>query len=278
MKSKTGIIQISRLAAVIFFAVAALILFARSSGAVEKESGIMGNVFQAESGKPVPNAYVYVYTAEKGMRGAQIGAIGIADRVSRGTSGDGSYKVALPPGNYYVVARKRVSGLNFGPLHKGDWYDHSTAREVIVVEDGKYLHCDFKLQQLTEPMFFQGLTAEGKKTRTGIRGKLLNGKGEHIPGTFVMAFANDDMRRVPDFTSTVTDDEGNYTLYLPNGGRYWIAARQGYMGAPHPGEPFARYDGSPDHSIKVEDNHFLDGIDLFLKPYEGDPPKSQRAR
>lgn len=278
MKNKVSVIHVLHLAVVVVFAVIALILFTRSSGADEKESGILGSVFQAGSGKPVSNAYVYVYTAGKGMRGAQIGAIGIADRVSSGTSGDGSYKIDLPPGSYYVVARKRASGLNFGPLHKGDWYDHSTAREVVVIEIGKYLRYDFKLQQLTEPMFFQGMAAEGKKTRTGIRGKLLDGKGEHIPGTFVMAFVNDDMRRVPDFTSTVTDDEGNYTLYLPKGGRYWIAARLGYMGAPNQGEPFARYDGSPDHSVNVEDSQFLDGIDLVLKPYEGDPPESKRTR
>lgn len=268
-------IQRPGLRAILYISAAALILITQTCFAGEKDSGVTGKVLEAESGKPVGKAYVYAYTAKPDTRAAQMGAIGLADWISRGSGEDGRYTISLPPGTYYIVARKRVSGLNFGPLHRGDWYDHSTARKAVVVEEGKFLQFDFKLQQLTEPMFFQGLTAEGRKTGTGIRGKLLNGEGEHVPGTFVMAFVNDDMKRIPDFTSTVTDDEGNYILYLPDGGRYWIAARLGYMRPPRQGEPFARYEGSPDHSILVEDDEFLDGVDLVLKPYDGSPPKNK---
>jgi hypothetical protein len=256
---------------IVFVTIMALILAVQTTGAAEEESGVKGKVVKAESGEPVAKTYVYAYSVKPGMRAARIGITGIADRVSRGSDGDGRYKLDLPPGSYYVVARKRASGQNFGSLYKGDWYDHSRARETVVVEKGKYSRCDFELRQLTEPMFFQGVAA-GRRTETGIRGKLLNGKGDHVPGTFVLAFVNDDMRRIPDFTSTVTDDEGNYTLYLPKSGRYWIAARSGSMRAPRKGEPFARYEGSSDHSIHVQDNQFLDGIDLVLKPYKGDSP------
>jgi hypothetical protein len=43
------------------------------------------------------------------------------------------------------------------------------------------------------------------------------------------------------------------------------------MKMPQPDEPFARYEGSPDHSIVVEEGQFLEGIDLVLRPYDGDP-------
>lgn len=276
MKNRVCDIHGMRRTAIIVILAAALIMTVQASLAAGNRSGIIGRVLEADTGEPVANAYVYAYIAKPGARAAQIGAIGIADRISSGTAKDGGYKMPLPPGNYYIVARKRASGLNFGPLYKGDWYDHSTAREVLIVKEAIYLHLDFKLRQLTEPMFFQGLTAEGKKTSTGIRGKLLDADGQHVPGTFVMAFVNEDMRRTPDFTSTVTDDQGNYTLYLPEGGRYWIAARLGFMSVPRPGEPFARYDGSPDHSILVGDDQFLDGIDLILEPFVGSPPETRR--
>ena len=39
---------------------------------------------------------------------------------------------------------------------------------------------------------------------------------------------------------------------------------------PQPDEPFARYEGSSDHSVVVEEGQFLEGIDLFLRPLDGD--------
>jgi len=243
-----------------------------AAGETEPErSGIRGRIVMKDTGEPVSKGYVYGYVARGQTRAVQMGVIGISDWISQGSDETGMYKLDLPPGDYFVVARKRASGLNYGPLFKGDWYDHSTARSLVVVRKGEYRTVNFELVKLAEPMFFQGLTASGKATDTGIKGRLLNESGEHVPGTFVIAYINSDMRRAPDFASTLTDDEGYYTLYLPGGGRYWLAARTFVMKLPQKGEPFARYEGSPDHSIMVEKGRFLQGIDLVLRPYTGDP-------
>jgi hypothetical protein len=238
---------------------------------VPKKSGIKGRIVMKSTGAPVHKSYVYAYVGKIETRAAELGIIGITDWVSHGSAEDGTYMLDLPPGEYYIGARKRVNGLNYGPLFKGDWYDHHYAKKAIVVRKGKYSEYNFELIELEEPMFFQGLTAALKVTDTGVKGKLLNESGEHIPGTFVMGYANDDMQRVPDFASTLTDDEGNYTLYLPKGGRYWLAGRFYAMKMPQPDEPFARYEGSSDHSLLVEKGQFLEGIDLVLRPYDGDP-------
>jgi len=236
-----------------------------------KKSGIRGKIVMKSTGEPVSKAYVYAYVGKVETRAAQMGIIGISDWISHGSDEEGNYKLDLPPGEYFLAARKRASGLNYGPLYKGDWYDHKVARQPTVIKKGRYQTCDFELIKLDEPMFFQGLTAAAKATDTGIRGRLLDEKGEHVPGTFVMAYMNDDMQRAPDFASTLTDDEGYYTLYLPKGGRYWIAGRFFVMKMPQKDEPFARYEGSTDHSIVVEKGQFLEGIDLVLRPYDGDP-------
>lgn len=237
---------------------------------VPKKSGIKGRIVMKSTGAPVHKAYVYGYVGKIATRAAELGIIGITDWVSHGSAEDGTYKLDLPPGEYYIGARKRANGLNYGPLYKGDWYDHHFAIKAIVIRKGKYNNLDFELKELKEPMFFQGLTAALKMTDTGIKGKLLDENGEHIPGTFVMGYADDDMQRAPDFASTLTDDEGNYTLYLPKGGRYWLAGRFYAMKMPQPDEPFARYEGSTDHSLTVEEGQFLEGIDLVLRPYDGD--------
>ncbi len=124
-----------------------------------------------------------------------------------------------------------------------------------------------------------GICAAKKKKvkKSGAWGRvLLDENGEHIPGTFVMGYKNDDMYRLPDFASTLTDDEGNYTLYLLAGGRYWLAGRFFAMKVPVQGEPFARYEGSDDHSVVVKDGTFLEGVDLTLHPYDGSPPKGYK--
>jgi len=237
----------------------------------QKKSGISGKIVMKSTGEPASKAYVYAYVGKRENRAPQMGIIGISDWISHGSDEEGNYKLDLPPGEYFLAARKRASGLNYGPLFKGDWYDHKVARKPIVIEKGKYQTCDFELVKLDEPMFFQGLTAAAKATDTGIRGRLLNESGEHVPGTFVMAYVDDHMQRAPDYASTLTDDEGYYTLYLPKGGRYWLAGRFFVMKMPQEDEPFARYEGSPDHSIIVEKGQFLEGIDLVLRPYDGDP-------
>jgi hypothetical protein len=235
-----------------------------------KKSGIKGMIVMKSTGAPVHKAYVYGYVGKIATRAAELGIIGITDWISHGSAEDGTYKLDLPPGEYYIGARKRANGLNYGPLYRGDFYDHRYAIKAVAIRKGKYKNLDFELKELREPMFFQGLTAALKVTDTGVKGKLLNESGEHIPGTFVMGYADDDMQRAPDFASTLTDDEGNYTLYLPKGGQYWLAGRFYAMKMPQPDEPFARYEGSSDHSVLVEKGQFLEGIDLVLRPYDGD--------
>lgn len=237
-----------------------------------KKSGIRGQVVLRETGMPVEKAYVYAYVGAPAKRARTLGIIGITDWVSHGSDAQGYYQMDMPPGEYYITARKRQNGLNFGPLYSGDLYDNSHAGKAFRVRKGKYSTCDFELHPMSEPMFFQGLTAAERATDTGVRGRLLNEAGEHIPGTYVIAYKDDDMQRLPDFASTLTDDLGNYTLYLPKGGRYWLAARFYSMKVPQAGEPFARYEGSDDHSVLVEEGSFVDGIDMTLRPYDGDPP------
>jgi hypothetical protein len=238
-----------------------------------KPSGIWGRVVMRDAGEKVKGAYVYGYQGKIEHRAASLGIIGVTDWVSRGSDEEGSYKLDLPPGDYFVVARKRQSGLNYGPLSVGDFYDHSPGRVSTRVRKGKYTEVNFVLMELTEPLFFQGMTAVSRATGTGIKGRLLDEEGNHIPGSYAIAYKDDDMQRLPDFASTLTDDEGNFAIYLPSGGRYWIAARFHAMKVPVQGEPFGRYEGTDDHSVNVEEGVFLEGIDITLRPFDGEPPE-----
>ena len=237
------------------------------AAAEEGGSGLSGRVVLGSSGQPLAGVYVYAY------RDYSKNLMGVADFVSRRSSSDGAYLLDLPPGEYYVVARKRASGSNYGPIVTGDLYDHRFQEKAVRVVPGSYAQLDFTLTELKEPLFFQVFTEAARKTDTGIRGRIVDERGEPVNGAFATGYVNDEMKRLPDYASTVSDDDGHYTLYLPTGGRYFVGARSHARGVPEPGEPTGRYDGSEDHSVLVQDGTFVEGIDITLRPFASEPPK-----
>lgn len=229
-------------------------------------SGISGRVVLKRTGQPVAGAYIYAYTDySKNL-------IGVADHVSKGSDEEGSYVLKLPPGEYYLVARKRVSGANYGPIVTGDLYDHRFEQQAVRIRAGSVLEKNFELAELSEPMFFQVFTESQRKSATGIRGRLLDRSGEPVQGAFATAYRDSNMRRLPDHASTLTDDNGGFILYLPTGGKWYIGARSHARAVPQPGEPVGRYEGSADHSLEVVENSFLEGIEIVLKPFASEVP------
>ncbi|MDF1524888.1 MAG: carboxypeptidase-like regulatory domain-containing protein [bacterium] len=228
--------------------------------------GVSGRVVLKGTRQPVQGTHIYAYTDySKNL-------IGVADHVSKGSAEDGSYFLKLPPGEYYIVARKRLSGANYGPIVSGDLYDHRFEQQALKIPEGGVLEKDFELETLSEPMFFQVFTEGQRKTGTGVRGRVFDEDGEAVPGAFATAYRTSDMRRLPDFVSTLTADDGSFTLYLPAGGKWYIGARSHARGAPEPGELVGRYDGSDDHSLLATENSFVEGIQIILKPFSSQVP------
>jgi hypothetical protein len=265
-------------AGAILLAVTAALLFAgaacQTSHDPEKEayrtSRIHGHIVQKGAGLPVQGAHVYAYVDfSKNL-------IGVADYVSKGSNPDGSYQLVLPPGEYYLVARKRNSGANYGPIVTGDLYDHRFKQDPVRVEPGRELEMNFQVVRLSEPMFFQVFTEGQGKTGTGIRGRILDLDGEPVQGAFATAYSNSNMKRLPDLASTLSGDDGSFTLYLPGGGKWYIGARSRARAAPVPGEPVGRYEGSDDHSLSVVEGSFVEGIEIILKPFSSQVPAGYR--
>ncbi len=235
-----------------------------------RDSGITGVVRLEDNRSPVAGAHVYAY------RDYSKNLMGVADYVSRGSNSEGTYQLDLPPGEYYLVARKRASGANYGPIVTGDLYDHRFEEKAVKIQKGRYLPQDFALTRLKEPLFFQIFTEETRKTGTGIRGRIFDAQGSPAAGAFATAYTNENMKRLPDYASTVTDDEGRYTIYLPRGGRYFIGARSHARRVPERGEPVGRYKGSGDHSVEVPEGGFVEGIDIRLQPFQSEVPAGYR--
>ena len=219
--------------------------------------GVQG-VLTDEDDKPVEGAEVYFYTdPDRRFRGP-------AEFMAEPTGPDGRYVTELPLGRYYAVARKRVSGSISGNLQKGDYYSRDPSRPVDV-KPGEYARVDLVLSRLTGNMLlnvFSGQTGE-----QGIRGVIRGRDGRPRDKAYAFCYKDPKMVGKPDYVSGWTREDGAYVIYVPEPGVYYVGARTGFMGVPRPDEPYGRYDGTKDHSVKVGQGGFVDGVDVTLKRF-----------
>jgi hypothetical protein len=69
----------------------------------------------------------------------------------------------------------------------------------------------------------------------------------------------------PEYISREVDGQGRYVLNLSQGGVYYVGARSSYGETPALGEWYGRYEGTGDHSVRVETGKVLQGIDLVVE-------------
>lgn len=233
------------------------------------KTGLRGHVVMKESGDPLSGSYVNIYPDTISN------LLGPSQFISTPTDEQGFYQLEVPPGVYYVVARKRMSGQATGPLAPGDYYSEHQ-RLVTRVEEGKLVEIDLPVAKMKAPMFFKRMV--GEQTNTGISGVLLDQSGQPVMGGFAMAYEDKDMKRLPDYASTLSDEKGRFTIYLPEGGSYYLAARLHAWDMPSPGEPFGKFGGDNPEVVNVESGHFVKDVRIVMSPFTGnyEPGKSRR--
>ncbi len=224
-------------------------------------TGISGKILLKTYASPMSGAFINIYPD------TITNLLGPSEYLSAPTGEDGSYSIDVPPGNYYVVARKRTSGLSNGALTTGDYYS-DYQRILARVADGKLTQVNLEMVQIKSSMFFKKDLSD-TKTDTGIRGVLIDQKGNPVPGGFAIAYTDNNLQRLPEFASTLTNQKGEFTLYLPKGGSYFLAARIRAWDMPHEGEPYGKYGGENPQELKIKDNSFVEGITIEMAPFSG---------
>jgi len=218
--------------------------------------GVRGKL--SYQGRPLAGASVFAY------RRQSANFLGPADFASEPSGRDGSYLIDLVEGSYWLVARKRSSGSDTGPLVPGDLQRIHPGNPARVIP-GAFTRVDLDLEEMRELMFSR--TGPRGPTATGIRGRITDESGAPVAWVFAIAYTSADMRRVPDFTSAMTAADGRFVIFLPAGGRYYVGARTHIREKPAPGEPFGLFAGSPDHAVEVAAGAFADGIDIVLSGF-----------
>lgn len=214
-------------------------------------TGVAGRV--TSGGAPAENVFVYAYhRAESAFRDLGFAA-------SAPTATDGSFVMELPPGVYYLLARRRAGGGVAGPMRKGDLFGYYPANPVTIVP-GTYLRVALPVTTLK----LRNVPSYSGKAAASVEGRILGPDGNPRAGVYAALYDNPDLLNRPVFLSDVTGADGRFRLPVPLPGVYYLGARNGYGGAPGAGGLYGRYEGNAAHSVTIREGDHLTGIDITV--------------
>ena len=211
------------------------------------------------NGKPLANAYVYLYldTAED-LKGQGY-------RLSMPTGPDGRFAFdGLPESSYYLMVRKRMDGNRVGPVMEGDYLGHFSGNPVVAKAGTASKVVIPTVQKIKSQAASETFVQVDGPT---VSGQVTNPQGAPIAGLHVFAYTDRVIgHKRPAALSTPTGQDGTFRLNLGRPGTYYIGARQEYGDSPAPGELFGMYEQSADHGLKVEAGRTVDGIVIVVEP------------
>jgi len=166
---------------------------------------------------------------------------------------DGSFSLPLREGTYRIVAMKKQTGGDFGPPEekgRGEYPGNPVRlRRGTVLDVG-----EIELEKLDVEALSRRRRTGGVETgKFRLTGKVVDERGEPVPRIYVMAYRDQSMRGRPISVAETSQENGSFEIYLPGPGKYYLGAREILGGPASPGEMTGAYEGTPDHSVVVED-------------------------
>ena len=242
-------------AALLALALLLLTGFFPAAGCKKQEQGGTG-VIKGKALAPLAEAYLYAYREGSDLRGP-------AFATSEASGQDGDFSLVLPPGKYLLVLRKRVEGETIGPVNTGDY--RSEIVGPITVRGGEEVVKDIVAPRKVGET--KGLPTLNKiPAKTGINGKIVDSDGKPVQGARIQAYQHSQMSERPKYVSEGSGVDGSYSLFFPEGGTYYLAARNKFGGPPKIGELYGRYDdGTIEPSaVYVKDGEILKSVNITM--------------
>lgn len=190
---------------------------------------------------------------------------GPSDYKSAPTDEDGEYSLTVAPGRYCLVARKRVNPeIEVGPLTPQDY--SSVMSKPMTLEEGDVGKQDFQLENLVEQTIDFNTRYALKTKETEVHGIIMDENSHPVEGAYVTANKCVKVSHKPDLFSDPSDAKGEYTLYLPGGGVYYLELRRTPMGKTMPIKVVSDYINPADNSIEINEGELLDNVQIILIP------------
>ncbi len=177
---------------------------------------------------------------------------------SAATDAGGRFTVDLPPGRYYVIARRRRGTERIGPLNVGDQYAWYPGNPVLLPEGRKAVIDLPYLEVEKDPARVLSEASRG----TMVRGTVRDARGRPLAGVWVCLYLKPEPMGMPAFASEATDAEGRFTIRVTAAGPYYLVARAAIGRPLEPNEYVAFYRGPSGHLLTVEAGRDVAGIEL----------------
>ncbi len=178
---------------------------------------------------PLEKASLYIYKQGMDLYGP---AFDVSDETDR----EGKFAISLPEGEYVTVVRKRVTGAAVGPVVAGD--NRSEFIPLKVKRGMAQLNISAPIKVGDD----RRLTSQDEKTLTGFVGSVRDADGNPVEGLRIQVYDHVQMSERPKYVSEKTGPDGRYQMLLPEGGTYYIGARDNFGGPPKLGDLYGRYD------------------------------------
>ena len=190
-------------------------------------AGVAGQVLF--EGKPLGRAYVHVY----GDAGTNFRGMGLAS-VPAGE--DGRFRIKLPPGSYYVLARKRQGGGMYGPPGKDDYIGYLPGNPVTV-RPGAFT--PLLLEATTRVDLLEEIWFTGGASAGWFEGNVTEAAGKPAAGLYVLFYADEAMSGTPAFVAGPTDAKGHFKVRAA-AGKFHLLARSNLGGPLEAGEWYGK--------------------------------------
>nr|NIS40271.1 carboxypeptidase regulatory-like domain-containing protein [Desulfuromonadales bacterium] len=179
--------------------------------------------------EPLERVYLYVYRDPSGgFKGPGYQIVPVEK---------GRFRLRLPPGEYYLLARKRQKGGRYGPIEIGDYFNYYYGNPVTV-EDGETR--TVRIETITRLSMLEQDDDAG--SLRGVRGTIIGPAGKPAAGVRVFAYRGTAMTGTPKHFSDPSGADGQFDLPLP-AGTFYLLARESFGGPAAPGERYGKYGG-----------------------------------
>lgn len=210
---------------------------AAKGGIMQKMFGTLSGQVVNEAGLPLEGGVVAFFNTSKGFPPMIDQMHRVPDKLDR-MGPDGEFKTKIQPGTYYMGAMVlKDPKRRPGPPREGEIF--------YFIRDEKGDLREFRVlpKEINEVGKIVG-ALPGTFTGSGglftVKGRLLLEGKRPFKGGVVLV--KTDMNKIkPDFISARTDEEGRYSLQLPQGKKYYLVGREIAVGRPKSGTYVGTY-------------------------------------
>jgi len=245
-------------------------------------TGSMTGRITLKNGEPLSEGKIFFFRVGSGPPPSQSRYWRTPDEIAIIDS-NGSFRVKLIEGKYYISATKKQTKDLIGPPVEGDYVYPDSRKDL---KDDQQLYAVTKggttdIGTIAEAVPFRKKPVTTHEETTAIAGTIKDSEGKPVSGAIAFAYLTPTVTGKPFYVSERTGKDGKYLLRVAEGGAYYIKIRTTLTGGhPETGEILGTYGKDKPSPVTAVAGKITAGIDItgktFTSPKRKDPSRKQQ--